>query len=121
MYFCWMCYSQYIPNNLLSLMSQMETNSQRQSLLSIPLNGAEQKISQRRRLKLSLNDDIFHTGWFVPTIPDYFLFEPPSKYISVSFLQMVVCFKRLIRGRILMLWSSPLHFYYFSYPLSNHS
>ena len=90
MYFCWMCYSQYIPNNLLSLMSQMETNSQRQSLLSIPLNGAEQKISQRRRLKLSLNDDIFHTGWFVPTIPDYFLFEPPSKYISVSFHWMVV-------------------------------
>ena len=65
-------------------MSQMETNSQRQSLLSIPLNGAEQKISQRRRFKLSLNDDIFHTGWFVPTIPDYFLFEPPSKYMSVS-------------------------------------
>ena len=55
-------------------MSQMEINPQRQSLLSIPQNGTEQKISQQRRLKLSLNDDIFHTGWFVPTIPDYFPF-----------------------------------------------
>ena len=83
-------------------MSQMEINSQRQSLLSIPQNGAEQKISQQRRLKLFLNDDIFLTEWCVPTIPDYFPFCITNKYTSVSFHWMVVCVKRLIRGRIVM-------------------
>ena len=85
-------------------MSQMEIHSQRQSLLSIPQNEAEQKISQQRRLKLSLNDDIFFTrgGLFQLFQIILFLCQPPSKYISVSFHWMVVCDKRLIRGRILM-------------------
>lgn len=43
------------------ILSQMKISSQRQSLLSIPQNGAEQKISQQRQLKLSLNEILFFT------------------------------------------------------------
>ena len=86
MYFCWICYSQYIPPIFLSLVSQMEINSQRQ--LSIPQNWAQQKISQQRRLKLSLNDDIFHTGWFVPTIPDYFISFWTTQQVYLSVLSL---------------------------------
>ena len=117
MYFCWICYSQYIPPIFLSLVSQMEINSQRQ--LSIPQNWAQQKISQQRRLKLSLNDDIFHTGWFVPTIPDFFLFEPPSKYITAQcpFNALNGCLCQKIDQRTHPNWALLCIFYNFSYPL----
>ena len=45
---------------------------------------------------------IFLHRVFFPTIPDYFPFCVTSKYTSVSFHWMVVCVKRLIRGRIVM-------------------